>query len=89
MDLMGLVLQVKVTKNSGRKGFSHLIQSVADRLRAVAKNNSKEALASCLEEVSPSHSWLVSLQHLTVRAVLSGRLGLTWAPGKTLSHTKK
>lgn len=87
MDLMGLVLQVKVTKNSGRKGFSHLIQSVADRLRAVAKNNSKEALASCLEEVSPSHSWLVSLQHPHSEGSVVGQTGADLGPREdTVPH---
>lgn len=82
MDLMGLVLQVKGTKNSGRKGFSHLIQSVAGWLRAVA-----EALVSCLEEVCPSHSWLVSLQHPHSEGSVVGQTGADLGPREdTVPH---
>ena len=87
MDLMGLVLQDKVTKNSGRKCFSNLIQSVTDWFRVAARSNSKEALASQLDEVAPSQSWPVSLQCPRREGSVVWQAGADLGPGEdTVPH---
>ena len=81
MDLMGLVLQAKVTKEQWKKEF--LVS------QAVAEMDSEEALASRPEVAPLLHAGCFLGHLLAVTSALSERPRMVQTPGRTLSCTPR